>query len=500
MLHKKGPRDDLANHRAICLLCHSCKLLSAVVAHKWMDVLESHLPDTQAGFRPARGCRDNVCALKWFISMILNEGRQTVITFIDYSVAFDTESQLFLDEALADAGVPSKVRRIIQAIFTAATGVVRFRQPNGKMAMSEPFDIERVLQGDIFSPVSFIAGLDRIFRRHDISNSGVTVGTGENTVCVTKLEYADDAALIDENVEQASARVTSIAKGSLEEAAMVISIRKSKVMHVHKKTRVSATTEADVASLNLTHKCSACAREFTKQRGLSIHMARWCDGGRTQRSRLGTLTDKAVKTAKRRAAEATLGKVQIENNVLDNVYSFEYLGSRLQCDGDDEADVRYRMDIAQAAFASLSHLWMGHRLSRNMKLRLYNMCVCSTLTHSCEAWNLTKAVSQILNGFNSRCIHVITGEEYRDTAISPAYNLLLAVRQRRLRYLGHLLRLPRDSVVRRTLIIAMTDGDNPNRYPEGSIFMDCHGSELKDLETLAVNRTAWRHKVAALVF
>ena len=94
---------------------------------------------------------------------------------------------------------------------------------------------------------------------------------------------------------------------------------------------------------------------------------------------------------------------------------------------------------------------------------------------------------------------MITGEEYRDTAISPAYNLLLAVRQRRLRYLGHLLCLPRDSVVRRTLI-AMTDGDNPNRYPEGSIFMDWQGSELKDLETLAVNRTAWRHKVAALVF
>ena len=121
MLHKKGPRDDFANYRAICLLCHSYKLLSAVVAHKLMDVLEGHLPDTHAGFRSARGCRDNVCALKWFISMILNERRQAVITFIDYSAAFDTESQLFLGEAIADAGVPSKVRRIIQGIFTAAT-------------------------------------------------------------------------------------------------------------------------------------------------------------------------------------------------------------------------------------------------------------------------------------------------------------------------------------------------------------------------------------------
>ena len=67
--------------------------------------------------------RDNVCALKWFISMILREGRQAVITIIDYSAALDSESQHFLDEALADAGVglPSKSRRIIQAIFTAAT-------------------------------------------------------------------------------------------------------------------------------------------------------------------------------------------------------------------------------------------------------------------------------------------------------------------------------------------------------------------------------------------
>ena len=182
--------------------------------------------------------------------------------------------------------------------------------------------------------------------------------------------------------------------------------------------------------------------------------------------------------------------------MLDNVYSFEYLGSRLQGDGDDEADVRYRMDIAQAAFASLSHIWTDHRLSRNLKLRLYILCVCSTVTHSCEAWSLTKAVSRILNGFNSRCLHIITGEEYRVTAVSPAYNLLLSVRQRRLRYLGHLLRLPHDSVVRRTLV-AMAGGGN--RYPEGSLFVDCQGSELKDLETLAVNRTAWRSKVTTLV-
>ena len=143
MLHKKGSRDDYGNYRAICLLCHSYKLMSAIVARRLITTLEGHLLDTQAGFRPARCCRDNVCALKWFIEMILREGRQAVITFIDYSAAFDTESQVFLDEAFAEAGVRAKVRRIVQAIFAAATGVVRLRHPDGTMTLSEPFDIAR---------------------------------------------------------------------------------------------------------------------------------------------------------------------------------------------------------------------------------------------------------------------------------------------------------------------------------------------------------------------
>ena len=263
MMHKQGSRDDMANYRAICLLCHSYKLLSAVVARRLMAVLDERLPDTQAGFRPARGCRDNECALRWFIDMVLREGRQAVVTFIDYSAAFDTESQLFLDSALAETGVSSKVRRIVQAIFAAATGVVRIIQQDGGVVTSEPFNIERgVLQGDIFSPVCFIAGLDRIFRLYDQVNPGMTVGTGAHIIRMAKFEYADDAALIDEDAGQTTARVTSLAAGSIADAAMIISTKKSKVMHIHKTTRTSATTEADVAKLNLVHKCESCTREF----------------------------------------------------------------------------------------------------------------------------------------------------------------------------------------------------------------------------------------------
>ena len=38
----------------------------------------------------------------------------------------------------------------------------------------------------------------------------------------------------------------------------------------------------------------------------------------------------------------------------------------------------------------------------------------------------------------------MTGEHYRETATAPAYDLVLAVRRRRLRYLGHVLRMSAD--------------------------------------------------------
>ena len=86
----------------------------------------------------------------------------------------------------------------------------------------------------------------------------------------------------------------------------------------------------------------------------------------------------------------------------------------MQCDGADDADVRHRMTIAQTTFDSLTSiiLWTYHRLSHALKLRTYQLAVCSMLTHASEAWTLAEPVMRSVNGFNSRCLHVITGQDY----------------------------------------------------------------------------------------
>ena len=90
---------------------------------------------------------------------------------------------------------------------------------------------------------------------------------------MSKFEYADDAALVDDDAVTATDRVTAIASGSLNYAACVrvfvcacarvcvcaISRKKSKAMHMHMypTTRASEIKEAEVVALK--HVCDSVA-------------------------------------------------------------------------------------------------------------------------------------------------------------------------------------------------------------------------------------------------
>ena len=115
---------------------------------------------------------------------------------------------------------------------------------DGEQVDSESFVTNRgVVQGDITSPLYFILALELILRRHDsFPGKGIPLAD----VMLHTLGYADDAALLDsgddEGVERASRRVTSIAKGSTQDADMVISIAKTKVVHVREQEPATPTT------------------------------------------------------------------------------------------------------------------------------------------------------------------------------------------------------------------------------------------------------------------
>ena len=130
-----------------------------------------------------------------------------------------------------------------------------------------------------------------------------------------------------------------------------------------------------------------------------------------------------------------------------------------------------------------------------MKIRLYRTAVCSTFTHACEAWDLNENVMKMVNMFNSRCLHVITKKDYRDTATNPDHDLVLSIRQRRMRFLGHILRMDTSRLLRRTLVAYVKGGDS---LPTGSLLQDCDGRTVKQLSKLARDRRQWNQLVNTL--
>ena len=63
-----------------------------------------------------------------------------------------------------------------------------------------------------------------------------------------------------------------------------------------------------------------------------------------------------MQRSKRKALEAERQHVTVNGTEIENVDSFEYLGALQQGDGDNEADVKHPMVIAQSVFNGLFHL------------------------------------------------------------------------------------------------------------------------------------------------
>ena len=86
---------------------------------------------------------------------------------------------------------------------------------------------------------------------------------------------------------------------------------------------------------------------------------------------------------------------------------------------------------------------------------------------------------------------MITGKSYRETATQPDFDLVLAIRKRRLRYLGHVLRMSDDRLVKRTLVAYVSS--QSHGIPDGSLLDDpqCNGQSLTSLKIIAADRRRW---------
>jgi hypothetical protein len=202
----------------------------------------------------------------------------------------------------------------------------------------------------------------------------------------------------------------------------------------------------------------------------------------------------------------------IEENPIESVNSFTYLGSEITTDGGAREDVKIRIRKAQVAFSQLSNIWRSNQLSLSTKLHVFNTCVKSVLLYGCETWLVANDVTRKLQVFINRCLrrickifwpNTISNHDLHQKCLQEPIDI--EIRRRKWGWIGHTLR--RDvSTVSRQALDWNPQGNrrrgNPRRTWRRSL-----ESEIRQLDTnytwrrvkaMAQDRRLWKENIIAL--
>ena len=243
------------------------------------------------------------------------------------------------------------------------------------------------------------------------------------------------------------------------------------------------------------HRCDVCARAYKRKQDLKAHRTRTGHHFQQQQDKVTATATSAAKLKKRTDMQDKLPKVRWGDLEADNCWRFKYLGSVFDADGGQMADVQRRVAMATQRFGKMRHIWKSKSLHIRLRLRLYIASVCSVMTYGSEAWFITDAIRRKINGANSRMLSVITGKTIRQEAIeeSCTFNLVRAIRARRLQWLGHILRLDEDRLLFKAIRL-MYEGRS-----EGDLLMDAPVTKTwEELRHWARDRKKWRSRVQAI--
>ena len=160
--------------------------------------------------------------------------------------------------------------------------------------------------------------------------------------------------------------------------------------------------------------------------------------------------------------------IKIEGESLEQVKQFKYLGTQVTEDAKSEVELNSRIGAAKTKFSMMSTILTSKQLSIALKVRVLGCYVFSVFSYGSEAWTLTKTMEEKISSFEMWCLRRMGGVSWKDRKTNEEVlqlmktqrNLLKTIKQRKLRYFGH--------VKRQNGFLKMTlEGKMEGRRPRG---------------------------------
>ena len=112
--------------------------------------------------------------------------------------------------------------------------------------------------------------------------------------------------------------------------------------------------------------------------------------------------------------------VHIDNQAVETVSRFTYVGSDIDSDGYSYSDIYRRLGIAGSIMAQLDNVWRQQRLSLSTKLRIYTSLVQSVVLS--ETWTMWKVDSDRIQSFHMQPLRRILGIRFYDKVSNAEVN------------------------------------------------------------------------------
>ena len=383
------------------------------------------IDDMQFGFMPGVGTIDAVFILRQLQEKHIGKRKILYFAFVDLEKAFDRVPRKVLWWAMRKLGVSEWIVQLVQAMYMNARSRVRVNN-----TYTDEFGVNvGVHQGSVLSPLLFIIVLEALSQEF-------------RTGCPWELLYADDLVIIDESLEGLRTRLRRW-KDEMEAKGLRVNMPKTKVMI----SGAGLHTLRDSGD----HPCGVCRSGVGSNSIFCGSCSHWvhkkCSG---IRGRL--IADENFK-CKRCTGEARpidvrpIDKLDVGEESLEVVDKFPYLGDTVDAGGGSELSSIARSKIAWGKFREYLPLLTSRSLSLSKRGEIYDSVVRNTMIYASECWAPSHETVQRVKRTDRAMIRWICGVKLVDRVNS---NTLLsklglpdvesALRQRRLRWYGHVQR------------------------------------------------------------
>ena len=203
--------------------------------------------------------------------------------------------------------------------------------------------------------------------------------------------------------------------------------------------------------------------------------------------------------------------LQVYGQPIKHVSNFKYLGSMMASCVSDQTRQRA---LAWVAFWKLEKIWRSPSISISTKIKLFNTTCVTVLLYGFESWVISGSMENKINAFATSCYRIMLNIKQLDCMsnekiyhMTDTHPLINTVRQRQLRFLVNILRMPDEEPCRRYALYVPTHGSRRPGRQRTSYLSYIHVQKLigdaeNDLNqnaiaSLAADRCVWRNFVVA---